>query len=195
MLEESRILGIDPGTNIMGYGIIQVHGKKLVYVKHGVYRFDTRTESVIRLKAIYNATKELIEIYQPKSLAVEAPFFGKNVQSMLKLGRAQGVVLAAALSLDLEVQEYAPRKIKQSITGKGNASKEQVAAMLDHILVLPPSESISLDATDALSVAVCHYLQGSANISNLPKPILKKNQKKASNWTQFLDRNPDRINQ
>jgi len=195
MLEESRILGIDPGTNIMGYGIIQVHGKKLIYVKHGVYRFDTRTESVIRLKAIYNATKELIEIYQPKSLAVEAPFFGKNVQSMLKLGRAQGVVLAAALSLDLEVQEYAPRKIKQSITGKGNASKEQVAAMLGHILVLPPSESISLDATDALSVAVCHYLQGSANISNLPKPVLKKNQKKASSWTQFVDRNPDRINQ
>ena len=194
MAEESRILGIDPGTNIMGYGIIHVQGKKAIYVKHGVYRFDTRTESVIRLKAIYNATKELIDIYKPSSLAVEAPFFGKNVQSMLKLGRAQGVVLAAALSQDLEVQEYAPRKIKQSITGKGNSSKEQVAAMLAHILVLPSDEKFSLDATDALSVAVCHYLQGSASISNIPKPLLKKSQKKSSNWTQFVDRNPDRIN-
>jgi len=193
MASETRILGIDPGTNIMGFGIIELDGKTISYVKHGVYRFNTRTESVIRLKAILEATQELIQLYKPKSLAVEAPFFGKNVQSMLKLGRAQGVVLAAALSMNIEVQEYAPRKIKQSITGKGNASKEQVAAMLGHILILPKSEKLSLDATDALSVAVCHYLQGSSSISDIPKDLPKKSQKKASGWSQFVDRNPDRI--
>jgi crossover junction endodeoxyribonuclease RuvC len=176
------ILGIDPGTVVMGYGLVQVDGKKLSALTMGVIKLDKLKNHPDRLKKIFDRTVAIIEEYQPEQLAIEAPFFGKNVQSMLKLGRAQGVAIAAALSKDLPIAEYSPRKIKQAITGNGNASKEQVSAMLENLLGTK-FQDIPLDATDGLAAAVCHYFNSSG---------VSSSSKSYSGWASFLKENPDR---
>jgi len=182
MAGEKIILGIDPGTNIMGYGIISAMGPGIKCIALGVLKLNKYDDHHLRLKIIFEHTLSLIEQYKPDELAIEAPFFGKNVQSMLKLGRAQGVAIAAALYRSLPVFEYSPRKIKQSITGKGSASKEQVASMLHHLLQLSEAPE-SFDATDGLAAAVCHYFQKE-------KP---ESGKKFSGWKSFVSANPDRL--
>ena len=181
MKPDRIILGIDPGTNIMGYGVVVINGRSLKMLAMGVLKLSKYEDHLERLRLIYNRVNGLITEYQVDELAVEAPFFGKNVQSMLKLGRAQGVVMAAALAKALPVIEYSPRKVKQSITGKGSASKEQVAAMLTRLLNLTEDPE-SLDATDALAVAVCHYFQQGKTETG----------KKYSGWKAFLSENPER---
>ena len=180
---EKIILGIDPGTTIMGYGIISITGKSLSMIAFGVLKLSKYDDHPMRLKIIFEKTLSLIEQYKPDELAIEAQFFGKNVQSMLKLGRAQGVAIAAALYRTIPIFEYSPRKIKQSITGKGSASKEQVAAMLQRLLSLKEAPE-SLDATDALAVAVCHHFQNG-------RP--EEGGKKFTGWKGFLSANPGRV--
>ena len=195
-----RILGIDPGTNIMGYGIIESDAREVRYVDHGILKFPRSEDAVQRLGIILKETYALLDKFKPQISAVEAPFFGKNVQSMLKLGRAQGVIMAASLSREVEVFEYAPRRIKQSITGKGNSSKEQVSEMLFRMLHIPSSETLTLDATDALAAAFCHHLQFSplAQVPNPPsqtggqKKTRSKGTKGYSGWDAFLNKHPDR---
>lgn len=177
------ILGIDPGTVIMGYGIVHVKNNKLSLVSLGVIKLDKFAEHSDRLKKIFERVVGLIEEYKPDELAIEAPFFGKNVQSMLKLGRAQGVAIAAALSKNVPMIEYSPKKIKMSVTGNGNASKEQVAAMLQSLLNFKNTEEY-LDATDALAAAVCHYFQNKTTGA-----VAKKSY---SGWDAFLKDNPKR---
>lgn len=179
---EKIILGIDPGTTIMGYGIIKGGGKSPVYVDMGVVDLKREGDHYMKLRLIYERTLELIEHYLPDEVAIEAPFFGKNVQSMLKLGRAQGVAMAAVLSRDIPVFEYAPRKIKLSITSAGDASKEQVAYMLMRMFKLKDIPK-NLDATDGLAAAVCHFYQEGIEV---PKSGVK-------NWEEFIRKNPDRI--
>jgi crossover junction endodeoxyribonuclease RuvC len=182
--KERIILGIDPGTSILGYGIIEVKGKQMSLLALGVVRLDKIDDHALKLKKIFERCIELIDGFHPDELAIEAPFFGKNVQSMLKLGRAQGVAIAAALSRQLSVAEYAPRKIKQSITGNGNASKEQVAAMVQRLLKIEQSQMPEkMDATDGLAAAVCHFYQTS-------NPFMGT---KSNSWKSFLSNNPDRI--
>ena len=152
------ILGIDPGTTIMGYGLIHVKGNKMELINMGVLHLQKLNTHADKLKRIFERTLALIDEYKPDELAVEAPFFGKNVQSMLKLGRAQGVAISAALYRDIPIYEYAPKKIKMAITGNGTASKEQVAAMLKSILKIKELPK-QLDATDGLAAAVCHFFQ------------------------------------
>ncbi len=175
------ILGVDPGTNVMGYGLIEVNGSKITVLQYGVLQLKSYSNHAVKLKKIYDSTLRLITEYLPDEMAIEAPFFGTNVQSMLKLGRAQGVAIAAALSRDIPYVEYAPKKIKQSVTGNGNASKEQVAAMLLQILKIKEAPKF-LDATDALAVALCHHYQ-------------QGNNQKAGgkSWKAFLTENPDRM--
>lgn len=181
---ERVILGIDPGTNVMGYGILGVRARKPVMIAMGVLRLSKFETHYLRLRSIYERVDQLCRQYLPDELAIEAPFFGKNVQSMLKLGRAQGVAMAAALSRDIPITEYAPLKIKQCVTGNGQASKEQVANMLKHILHIPDNRMPDLlDATDALAAALTHFYESG-------KPKLAKG---ASSWEQFLKQNPDRI--
>lgn len=175
-------MGIDPGTNILGYGIVGIGKNSISVETSGVVMLNKLNNHTDKLKRIFERTLKLIENYLPDEMAVEAPFFGKNVQSMLKLGRAQGVVMAAGLYRNIPITEYSPRKIKQSITGNGNASKEQVAAMLENILQ-QKIEARYMDATDGLAVAICHHYQ-SGNIFNAGK---------AKNWEQFLKNNPGRI--
>ena len=151
-----RLLGVDPGTNILGFAILEVNKGKLSVPDLGVIRLQQCPDHHQKLRHIHERLQGVIRSFQPSVMAIEAPFFGKNVQSMLKLGRAQGVAIAAAITMDLSVYEYAPRKIKQSITGKGNATKEQVAAMLEQILQLKLDHH-TLDATDALAAALCHH--------------------------------------
>src|ERR1041384_5735585 len=158
------ILGIDPGTTIMGYGIIELHGSKIKLISLGVVKLDTLSDHALKLKRIFEKTLALIDEYKPDDLAIEAPFFGKNEQSMLKLGRAQGVAIAAALYRTIPVFEYSPKKVKQSITGNGNASKEQVAAMLQTLLRIKEMPR-KLDATDGLAAAVCHFFQSGPSAS------------------------------
>ena len=179
---EKIILGIDPGTTMMGYGIIKASGKSPVYVDMGVVDLKREGDHYMKLRKIYEHTTKLIEKYLPDEVAIEAPFFGKNVQSMLKLGRAQGVAMAAVLSRDVPVFEYAPRKIKLSITSAGDASKEQVAHMLMRMFDLKTLPR-NLDATDGLAAAVCHFYQDGIK---LPKSGVK-------NWEEFIRKNPDRI--
>lgn len=181
---ERIIIGIDPGTNVMGYGILGVKGKKLTPVALGVLKLNKFDDHYLRLRRIFERILSLIDQYLPDELAIEAPFFGKNVQSMLKLGRAQGVAMAAALSRDIPITEYAPLKVKQVITGNGAASKEQVAEMLRRILNIP-KESLPdfLDATDALAIALCHYYQSS-------RPQVEKGFK---SWKDFIAKNPGRV--
>jgi len=179
---EKIILGIDPGTNIMGYGLIQITGNKLSMIAFGVLKLNKYDDQPMRLKIIFEKTLSLIEQYKPDELAIEAQFFGKNVQSMLKLGRAQGVAIAAALYRSVPIFEYSPTKIKMSITGKGSASKEQVAAMLQRLLSLKDLPD-DLDATDALAAAVCHHFQNGRPETG----------KKFTGWKSFLAAHPGRV--
>src|SRR6188768_3297940 len=156
MIKERIILGLDPGTNVMGYGVIMVRKPKIDLLQFGVIQLNKYESHELRLKKIFERVLSLIDDFHPDEVALEAPFFGKNVQSMLKLGRAQGVAIAAALSLSVPVFEYSPKKIKQSITGNGNASKEQVAKMLQQLLGLKEIPK-NLDSTDGLAAAVCHF--------------------------------------
>lgn len=178
------IIGIDPGTNLMGYGILGVKGKKPSMVAMGVIRLNKFEDHYMRLKRIYERVQGLVESYLPDEMAIEAPFYGKNVQSMLKLGRAQGVAIAAALSRDVPITEYEPRKIKMAITGNGGASKEQVREMLRRILSIEEDNLIpELDSTDALAAALCHFYESS-------KPIVAKG---AKSWKDFIASHPDKV--
>jgi len=176
------ILGIDPGTNIAGYGIIEIKQNKPVLIALGIIELRKLDAHFVRLKHIFERISGLINEYHPDELAIEAPFYGKNVQSMLKLGRAQGIAIATAISHQLPVFEYAPRKIKQSITGNGNASKEQVAGMLQKIMSIKEMPKY-LDATDGLAAAVCHFFQ---------TPV-SDNKNKAKSWKEFINKNPGRV--
>ena len=181
--ETYRLLGIDPGTNRLGYAIIEVNGKKVKPLDIGIVSMTHLKEQQYKLKKIFERISAIIEIYKPKEMAVEAVFFGKNVQAMLKLGRAQGVAIAAAITANVEITEYAPRKIKQSITGNGNSSKEQVAAMLKSTLGVN-LDGQYLDATDALAVAVCHFY-------SLNSPLAGKS--KFNDWGDYLKANPGKL--
>src|ERR1700679_764240 len=160
-MQSKIILGIDPGTVVMGFGLINCAGDKLTLIEMGVLRLPTSKDSYTRLQLIHQKVRELIGRFGPEDFAIEAPFFGKNVQSMLKLGRAQGVAIAVAMHAGIPVAEYSPKKVKQSITGNGNSEKEQVWKMLQHILELEGDIS-AYDASDALAVAVCHHFQAQA---------------------------------
>lgn len=191
IVNEKIILGIDPGTNVLGYAIIKCEGKnKIELTVLGVIELKKYTDHYLKLKAIYERIQQLVDEYHPDEVAIESPFFGKNVQSMLKLGRAQGVAMAAALSRSVPIFEYAPRKIKQSITGQGAASKEQVATMLTSILKVKDFSDAKLDATDALGAAVCHFYQGSKMPSESKS---SKTPKKSSSWEAFIKNNPERV--
>lgn len=187
--KERIILGIDPGTIVMGYGIIHCKGKSAELLGMGVLKLDKYEDYALKLKKIFERTVGLIDEFHPDELAIEAPFFGKNVQSMLKLGRAQGVAIAAAMSRELSVNEYSPKKIKQSITGNGNASKEQVAMMLQRIFKYEENHSF-FDATDGLAAAYCHFMQNQQIVKSAAP---KKSIKKASSWEAFVNQNPDKI--
>ena len=184
MSKERIILGIDPGTSVMGYGIIRIEGKKPIMEAMGVLQLNKYEDHYVRLKKIFDRVLSLIDQYHPDELAIEAPFFGKNVQSMLKLGRAQGTAISAALSRDIPIFEYAPLKIKMSITGNGQASKEQVAGMLQRILHISKDNMLpQLDATDGLAAALCHFLQSNNPVSD----------KKYSGWKDFIAKNPGKV--
>ena len=180
--KERIILGIDPGTSITGYGVIKTSGTVPVLIAIGSIDLSKYDDHYVKLKHIFDRTIGIIDEYHPDELAIEAPFFGKNVQSMLKLGRAQGAAIAAALSRSLPIFEYAPRKIKMSITGEGAASKEQVAAMLTKILKFKLGDT-KLDATDGLAAALCHFYQTNNPVS----------EKSYNSWKDFMNKNPRRI--
>lgn len=182
MVEDKIILGIDPGTTVMGYGIIHVKNKKINLVTYGVIQLNKLNNHPDKLKRIFERVEGLILEFRPDEMAIEAPFFGKNVQSMLKLGRAQGVCIAASLHNNVPYEEYAPRRIKQAITGSGAASKEQVAAMIQNLVGLKEIPKI-LDATDGLAAAVCHYFS---------KGVGENNKSKVSSWKAFISENKDR---
>ena len=171
------IIGIDPGTNVMGYGILGVRQRKPELIAMGVIMLSKFDDRYMRLRRIAERVTGLVEQYLPDEMALEAPFYGKNVQSMLKLGRAQGVAMAAALVKDIPIAEYAPLKVKQAITGTGAASKEQVAEMLRRILNIPR------EAIDALGVALCHFYESQ-------RPVA---QKSYSSWKDFVARNADKV--
>jgi crossover junction endodeoxyribonuclease RuvC len=177
---ERIILGMDPGTSVMGYGVIRIDGNSVHLIQYGVIHLSKYGTHELKLKKIFDRVIGIIEDYEPDEVALEAPFYGKNVQSMLKLGRAQGVAMAAALSKEIPITEYAPKKVKQSVTGNGNASKEQVASMIKTILKFD-SEPRMLDATDALAVALCHYYNRKSPSS------------KGKSWKAFVNDNPNRI--
>jgi crossover junction endodeoxyribonuclease RuvC len=184
-LKSARILGIDPGTNILGYAIIDVEGDNIIIQNMGVINLQKLETHQDKLREIFLQLQEIIETYLPSQVAVESPFYGKNVQSMLKLGRAQGVTMAAAMTMGLSISEYSPKRVKQSVTGSGNASKEQVAGMLEH-LVKKSLKGYKLDATDALALAVCHHFSNSGKFN--------KNQNSYSGWKDFIKSNPEKIN-
>jgi crossover junction endodeoxyribonuclease RuvC len=191
-LKESQIiLGIDPGTLVMGYGLISVNKSNVSLIEMGVLQLSKHEDHAERLHLIYKKMESLIKLHQPVAVAIEAPFFGKNVQSMLKLGRAQGVAIAAAMMGGLHAVEYSPRKIKQSITGRGNATKEQVLKMLQHTLGIVEDVRF-MDATDAVAVALCHHYQYNTALIKAGS-VTKTKTKKASNWASFVAMNPDRI--
>lgn len=181
MVKEKIILGVDPGTQVMGYGLIKIEKNKPRLIQYGVIHLTKYETHAHKLQKIFDRILNLIDEYNPDEMALEAPFYGKNVQAMLKLGRAQGVAMAAALSRQIPIVEYAPKKVKKSVTGNGNATKEQVAAMLMRLLSFKKEEDLMLDATDALGVALCHFYQGGQTES------------KASSWKNFINQNPKRI--
>ncbi len=184
MIKDKIIMGIDPGTSVMGYGIIHIKENKPEVMTIGVIELAKYANHYIKLKRIFDRVQNIIDAYHPDELAIEAPFYGKNVQSMLKLGRAQGVAIAAALGRDIPITEYAPLKIKMAITGNGQASKEQVASMLKRLLHLSDDMLLpQLDATDGLAAAYCHYLQSN-------KPTVGKSYK---NWADFVNKNKKRV--
>lgn len=180
---EKIILGIDPGTTIMGFGLIKVVGKQMQFLQLNELQLQKYDDHYLKLKLIFERTIELIDTHNPDEIAIEAPFFGKNVQSMLKLGRAQGVAMAAGLSREIPITEYSPKKIKMAITGNGNASKEQVAGMLKNLLNLKEFPTKYLDASDGLAVAVCHHFN-TGTVST---------EKSYTGWDSFLKQNPDRL--
>jgi crossover junction endodeoxyribonuclease RuvC len=168
----------------MGYGIIKVSGNKITLLEMDILKLSSKKDNYVRLQLIHEKVCSIIKTHKPDQFAIEAPFFGKNVQSMLKLGRAQGVAIAAAMSAGLEVTEYSPKKVKQSITGNGNADKEQVFKMLQQILVFKETPKY-YDATDALAVAVCHHFQH--------RSPLKIKSNKLNGWGDFIKNNPSRV--
>ncbi len=178
------IIGIDPGTNVMGYGILGVKDRKPSMIAMGVIVLDKFESHYLRLLRIFERVTSLIEQYLPDEMAIEAPFFGKNVQSMLKLGRAQGVAMAAALHRDIPITEYEPRKIKMAITGSGAASKEQVKEMLRRLLNIPQESMLpQMDATDALGAALCHFYESS-------RPQAEKS---CRSWKEYIAKNPTKV--
>ena len=179
---EKIILGVDPGTTVMGFGIIEVVKNQMHFVQMNELLLSKYDNHYLKLKHIFERTTELIDTYHPDELAIEAPFFGKNVQSMLKLGRAQGVAMAAGLARDLPITEYEPKKVKMAITGNGNASKEQVAKMLQQLLRFKQLPS-HLDATDGLAVAVCHFFNSGK----------AEKQQSYSSWEAFVKQNENRV--
>ena len=179
------ILGIDPGTIVMGYGLVKVTGREVSLLDLGVLKPGKVKDGYKKLQLIFNTVSGLITQYKPTDFAIEAPFFGKNVQTMLKLGRAQGVAMAAGLARSIPIFEYSPKKIKQSITGNGNASKEQVAAMLQTLLGYQETPQY-LDATDGLAAALCHHFQGKAGTA-------AGGSKKGGSWKAFVAANPGRV--
>ena len=186
--KERIILGIDPGTAVMGYGLVLEKGPKIELISLGVVKMDKIDDHMLKLQRIFEKTVALIDNYKPDCLAIEAPFYGKNIQVMLKLGRAQGVCMAAALSRNVAITEYAPRKIKQSITGNGNATKEQVSAMLQTLLKFTETPDF-FDATDGLAVAVCHWFK-KIHVSRGGKVTSKKSH---SGWEAFVKDNAARV--
>lgn len=177
---EKIILGLDPGTSVMGYGVIKVIRQQITLLQFGVIHLSKYAGHELKLKKIFDRVTSLLDDFQPDEVALEAPFYGKNVQSMLKLGRAQGVAMAAALAREIPICEYAPKKVKQSVTGNGNASKEQVAAMLQNLMKFTDAPKL-LDATDALAVALCHHYQGGNTKQSF------------KSWKAFLSENPKRV--
>lgn len=182
MVDERIILGIDPGTTIMGFGLIKVVGKKMEFMLLNELLLQKYSDPYVKLKLIFERTIHLIDTYHPDEIAIEAPFFGKNVQSMLKLGRAQGVAMAAGLSRDIPITEYLPKKIKMAVTGSGNASKEQVAKMLQSVLKLKTLPK-NLDSTDGLAAAVCHFYNSGKIETG----------KSYSGWESFVKQNEKRV--
>lgn len=179
---ERIILGLDPGTNVMGYGVIVILAGKMKLLQFGVVNMGRAGSHAGKLRKIFEKVLGLIDDFHPDEVALEAPFFGKNVQSMLKLGRAQGVAMSAALYRQIPIVEYAPRKVKQSVTGNGSASKEQVARMLQQIFAFAERPAL-LDATDALAVAVCHHFQRGRSASST----------KSTGWSAYVKANPERV--
>jgi len=182
MISDKIILGIDPGTTIMGFGLIKVKGKNMEFLQLNELQLKKYSDHYVKLKLIFERTLELIDNFNPDEIAIEAPFFGKNVQSMLKLGRAQGVAMAAGLSREIPITEYSPKKIKMAITGNGNASKEQVAKMLQSLLKINELPK-NLDSTEGLAAAVCHFY-------NSGKVTLGKTY---TGWSAFVKQNENRI--
>ena len=180
------ILGIDPGTLFMGFGIIEISSGSMTLISMDVLKISPKKDTYERLRLIHQKVADLLTEFCPQEFAIEAPFFGKNVQSMLKLGRAQGVAIAAAMQAGIPVTEYSPRKVKQSITGNGNADKQQVLKMLQRLISFEEDPKY-FDATDALAVAVCHHFQGNSQ--------KKDSGKKLNGWKDFLTQNPQRIKQ
>lgn len=191
---EKIILGIDPGTRFMGYGVIMIEQGQLKLLQYGVITLTKYNTPELRLKKIFERISQIINEFSPDEVALEAPFYGKNVQSMLKLGRAQGVAMSAALNKGIPIKEYSPKSVKQAVTGNGNASKEQVAAMLEATFKMKLEQKL-FDATDAIGIALCHYYQDNsimkarATVKKAPKTKAEKN----AGWASFLNQNPDRI--
>lgn len=184
MKKSDIILGIDPGTQVMGYALLHIEGNKPRVLLMDVLKLTSHKDIYMRLEKIHTQVTELIRLYKPGTFAIEAPFFGKNVQSMLKLGRAQGVAIAAAMQGGLTVTEYSPKKVKQSITGNGNADKDQVWKMLQRTLNIEEKPQY-FDATDALAVALCHHYQSSSPMAKLGKGL--------KGWEDFVAKNADRV--
>ena len=182
---EKLIMGIDPGTNFMGYAILHTTGRNATptLVVSGVVDMKRLADPYLKLQRVFRRTLQVIDSYHPDELAIESQFYGKNIQSMLKLGRAQGVAIAAALQRDIPIFEYAPKKIKMSITGNGEASKEQIALLLGKFMKMPERIS-TLDETDAIAIAYCHHIQG-----NLPTT----GGSKCKDWSDFVKQNPDKV--
>jgi crossover junction endodeoxyribonuclease RuvC len=191
-MSERIILGIDPGTVIMGFAVISATGQRYKLISAGAVKFKNKDPHFDRLHEIFEAVSRIIQLHGPKEIAIEEPFFGKNVQSMLKLGRAQGVAIAAGMQHNLPVTGYSPRTVKQSITGKGAATKEQVATMLQQIFGIE-TLPIHLDATDALAVALCHHFQTKELNGSRIKTSTVKSTKQAKGWGAFVSNNPDRV--
>lgn len=192
---EKVILGIDPGTNVMGYGIIKAIGKSMEVLEIGAIELQKINDPYAKLQKIHSTLTTLVEQYAPDEMALEAPFFGKNVQSMLKLGRAQGVAMSVGVAHDIVIHEYAPRKIKLSITGNGAAAKEQVATILSKMLKYENNQKY-LDATDALAVAVCHFYELSTPAIPETSSVTKKrvsSRKSSQTWAQFVSQHSNRI--
>lgn len=184
MAKDEIILGIDPGTQLMGYALLRIHKGQPQVLLMDILKLTSQKDIYARLETIHTKVCELIKLYKPSTFAIEAPFFGKNVQSMLKLGRAQGVAIAAAMQAGLTVTEYSPKKVKQSITGNGNADKDQVWKMLQRILQIAEKPQY-FDATDALAVALCHHYQSTSPLASTGKTV--------KGWEAFIAKNPSRI--